>query len=136
MDEYRLLIYLLELCEKNGQRYDQHYFDIDNMLIENLYEKYQIEPTLEELQQVVDRCYARSWLEHAYMSGSQYKGLKLTTTGSGVATSKRKSDEAKNSRPFLKKASDYIEEHKGLFVLLGSLIAITGLLITISKGGG
>ncbi len=136
MDEYKLLIYLLEYCEENGKRYKHYDIDINSELIEKLHNKYGIQPTIEELQSISDRCYARSWLEHTYIGRGKYDGLKLTDTGAGVATSKRKSLQANQNRPPLKKASDYIEDHKGLFVLLCTLIAIVGLIKTFSSSNG
>mgnify|MGYP001627918923 CR=1 FL=1 len=137
MDEYKLLIHVLEFCEESGNRHNNVHFDVDHKLVEELYERYGVEPTIDELKQIVDRCYAREWLEHAYLGSGRHNGLKLTSKGMGVATSKRKSEEARKNRPALKKASDYIEEHKGLFVLLGSLIALAGLIISyLAKGSG
>jgi len=137
MDEYKLLIHFLEFCEENGHRQGDVHFDVDRKLVDELYERYGIQPSIEELKIIVDRCYAREWLEHAYLGSGRHNGLKLTTKGVGVATSKRKSQESCQNRPLLKKASDYIDDHKGLFVLLGSAIAIYGLIISIlTKGAG
>lgn len=137
MDEYKLLIHILAFCEENGNRHSNVRFDVDHELVEELYDRYGVQPSIDELKKIVDRCYAREWLEHAYLGGGRHNGLKLTSKGMGVATSKRKSEELRNNRPSLKKTSDYIEDHKGLFVLLGSLIALAGLIISyLAKGSG
>ncbi len=120
MDEYNLLIHVLELCEENGNRHSNVHFNVDHKLVEELYDRYGVHPSIDELKQIVDRCYAREWLEHAYLGGGRHNGLKLTPKGMGVATSKRKSEELRKKRPLPKKVSDYIEDHNGLFVLLGS----------------
>lgn len=135
MDEYKLLIHILEFCEENGSRYENVHFDIGHRLVEELYDRYGVEPSIDELKKIADRCYAREWLGYAYIGGGRHNGLKLTTKGMGVATSKRKSAELRKNRPLLKKISDYIDEHKGLFVLLGSAIAFSGLIISILKKG-
>jgi len=57
--------------------------------------------------------------------------LNITPKGLGVARSKQKSDELKASRSFLKKVSDYIEDHKGLFIALASLFGLVTLTIKI-----
>ncbi len=103
MDEYKLLIHILEFCEENGNRHGHVHFDVDHKLVEELYGRYGIQPSIDELKKIVDRCYAREWLEHAYLGSGRHNGLKLTTKGMGVATSKRKSDELRKSRPLLKK---------------------------------
>lgn len=137
MDEYKLLLHILEYCEEHGNRYDHVHFNVDHELVEELYDRYDLQPTIEELKALVDRCYAREWLEHAYLGGGRHKGLKLTAKGMGVAVSKRKSDEMKSRRTPFKKVSDYIEEHKGIFLLLGFLVAAIGLISTlVSRGFG
>lgn len=136
MDEYKLLIHILEFCEENGNTYKNVHFDINHELVEELYDRYGIQPSVDELKAIADRCYAREWIEKMYIGSGRHNGLKLTAKGIGVAISKRKSDEIRKSRSFFKRTSDYIEDHKGIFVLLGSLIALIGLVVTIlSKGG-
>jgi hypothetical protein len=137
MDEYKLLIHILEFCEENGNRHENVHFDVDHELVEEIYDRYGVQPSIDELKTIVDRCYAREWLEHAYIGSGRHNGLKLTSKGMGVATSKRKSEELLEKRPLLKMVSDYIEDHKGLFVLLGSLTALAGLIISyLAKGFG
>jgi hypothetical protein len=136
MNEYKLLIYIFEFCEENGSLYKNFHFDINHKLVEELYKKYRLEPTIEELETIADRCYAREWLEHTYLGSGKYNGLKLTQKGMGVAISKRKVEEKKNDRTRLKKASDYIEEYKGIFILLAVLTAIAGVAVTLLVGGG
>ncbi len=135
MDEYKLLIHILELCEENGNRPGDIHFDVDHKLVEALYDRDGIQPSIDELKAIVDRYYARGWLGHAYLGSGRHNGLKLTPKGLGVAISKRKSQELSKNRPVMKKASDYIESHKGLLVLLGSLIALSSLIISISTEG-
>ncbi|MDG4812885.1 hypothetical protein P8629_07680 [Hydrogenovibrio sp. 3SP14C1] len=137
MDEYKLLIHVLKFCEENGSRHSNVHFDVDHKLVEELYDRYGVQPSIDELKQIVDRCYARDWLEHAYYGSGRHNDLKLTSKGMGVATSKRKSEELRKNRPLPKKVSDYIEDHKGLFVLLGSCIALASLIISfLAKGSG
>lgn len=131
MDEYKLLIHILEFCEENGSTYKNVHFDINHELVDELYEKYGVEPTVDDLKAIADRCYAREWLEHMYIGGGKHNGLKLTAKGMGVAISKRKVEEERKSRTLLKKSSDYIEQHKGIFVLLGAIAAIAGVVATL-----
>ncbi len=84
MDEYKLLIHILEYCEENGNRYDHVHFDVDHKLVEELYVRYGVQPSVGELKKIIDRCYAREWLEHMYLGGGPHNGLKLTTKGVGL----------------------------------------------------
>lgn len=131
MDEYKLLIHILELCERNGTRHDHIYFDVNNDLVENLYRDCGVRCTVEDLKIITDCCYTRGWVTHTSIGNGKYIQLQLTTKGMGVAYSKRKSDDLKKNRTRLKKTSDYIDDHKGLFVLLGALIAISSLIIPL-----
>ena len=64
----------------------------------------------------------------------KYGQLGLTTTGLGVVRSRQRKAEALANRISLKKVSDYIEDHKGLFVALGAAIAVAGLLLKLFMG--
>ena len=134
INEYHLLIHIVKYCESNGSRHDHVTCNIDHELIEDLYDQYGIEPTIQELQIIVDRCLARDWLSHTFIGGDKYKALSLTSKGFGVAISKRRTEEELQSRSSLKKASDYIENHKGIFLLIGTIIALTGIITTIYYG--
>ena len=85
---------------------------------------------LDQLQLLADRCLAREWLEHTQLGG-QYTNLALTSTGVGVVRSRQASAEKLAQRSWPKKASDYIEDHKGLFIALGAAIALAGLMIKV-----
>ena len=90
--------------------------------------------TLEALQKAADKCFAHEWLEHAELGCGKYGGLRITPKGVGAARSKRKSEELKASRGRLKKVSDYIEDHKGLFVVLGFLLALATFALKLLGG--
>ena len=87
--------------------------------------------TLEELQGATDKCLAHEWLKCSYLGVDKYAHLQITSKGIGAARSKQKADELKLSRSFLKKTSDYIVDHQGLFVILGFLIALATFSLKI-----
>ena len=137
MDEFKLLIHILEFCEGSGNRASNFHFDVDHELVEKLYERYGVQPSIDELKTIVDRCYARQWLDRTCMGSSRHSGFKLTSKGMGIANSKRKSQQRRQSRPLVKKVSDYMEDHKGLFILAGFLITLASLIISyLTKGFG
>lgn len=77
---------------------------------------------------------ANEWLEHAAMGAGKYGNLRLTTTGFGVAKSRQRKQELLNEKSIFKKTSDFIENHKGIFIVFGSAIALAGLLVKIFSG--
>lgn len=79
--------------------------------------------TISDLEKAVDKCVANEWVAHRSL-GDKYRSLGITTKGVGAVRSRARAEEIKASRTWLKKSSDYIEDHKGLFVFLGFLIAL------------
>lgn len=124
MPEFKILNNVLDYMESKGMTYKQVEITIDEELIEEINTVNKSSHTIEELQKAVDKCFAHEWLKRRGMGGNKYSHLQITPKGVGAARSKQRSDDLKKSRSFLKKASDYIEDHKGLFIVLGFLLAI------------
>jgi len=137
-DEYDFLDHFYQEMLRVGQARNLIRLSVNARMVEEIYKKSAISVTENELQKMADICLANSWVEHTAMGVGQYGNLQLTTTGFGVAKSKQKKTELLNNRSVFKKVSDYIEDHKGLFILLGFMIAIAGLLIKYygSNGNG
>lgn len=135
-DEYDFLDLFYQEMLEVGQARNLVRLSVNARMVEDIYDKSAISVTEGELQRAADICLANSWVKHTTMGVGQYGNLQLTTTGFGVAKSKQKQAELLNNRSIMKKASDYIEEHKGLFILLSFVIAIAGLLIKYYGGNG
>ncbi len=135
--EYDLLDFYYQRMLDEGSGRNLVRFSIDNQLVEIIYEKTDHSLSESELQKLADVCLANNWLEHTSMAG-KYGNLCLSTTGLGIATAKRRQKEIESNKSFLKKTSEYIEDHKGLFLLLGALVAIVGVVIKLygSSGNG
>lgn len=131
MNDEILLIHMVEEMEKEGVSYRLMEYSIDDRTVEELYEKYKLEVTLESLHRLADKYFSHEWIEHRTCGGGKYSSLSITPKGVGAARSKIKSDQLVKDRSFLKKASDYIEDHKGLFILLGFILALATLAIKI-----
>ncbi len=63
--------------------------------------------------------------------GAKYNHLRLTTTGFGAAKSRQRRAEMLQQRSPTKKVSDYVVEHRGLFMVLGFLLALASFTFTI-----
>jgi hypothetical protein len=131
--EYDLLRLLVLEMEEKGVTRNMVHLDVDEKVIGRMRDALHVSVTLHEAQRLADKCLAHEWLEHTFMGSGQYGALTLTTTGHGVVRSMQAKEAAKAKRSLLKKASDYIEDHKGLFVVLGVIIALAGV---ITKMGG
>jgi hypothetical protein len=124
--EFEILANIIDYMEKNGVTAKLVRLDVDQKLVNAIYSKSGTQYSILELQKAVDKCIAHEWLTHRSI-GEKYKYLGITPKGVGAARSKEKSEEMKRSRTKIKRASDYIEDHKGLFLFLGFLIALLTL---------
>jgi hypothetical protein len=122
MAEFKILAYIIDSMEANGVTSQVVKFEVDQKFANEISSKYGIRYTVSDLEKAVDKCIANEWL--ANRSFEKYKDIGITPKGEGAARSKIKSEENKSSQTIIKKASDFIEEHKGLFVLFGFLIAL------------
>lgn len=133
MAEYALLNNVVEYMEENGHTYKTVHLSVDSDLVLEINEKSKNKFTLEQLQKAADKCLAHEWLQHAYLGSDKYHGLQITPKGIGVARSKKRAEELKANRSVFKKMSDFIEEHKGLFVVLGFLLALATFALKLSE---
>ncbi|MEB3310900.1 MAG: hypothetical protein VKJ02_11760 [Snowella sp.] len=134
-NEYDFLdLFYQEMLER-GQPINLIVLSIDARMVCSINEKFKISVTQNSLQKIADICLANSWIKYISLGG-QYRNLQLTTTGFGVVKSKRKQVEQLSNRSIFKKASDYIEDHKGLFILFGFIIGLAGLFINFYRNIG
>lgn len=135
MDESVLAILnsIVNFMETNGATRTTVFFDIDEKLVNGIYESTGHQYSLEELKKASDKCIAHEWLTHRSI-GEKYRSLGITEKGVGIVRSIRQQEIAKKNRKPLKKASDFIEDHKGLMVFLGFVVALAGLFVKFIGG--
>ena len=121
--EFKKLNYFLDCMESTGSNRNLVRLSINQALVEEINIKNKTNYSLSDLQKATDKCLAHEWLEHKAL-GEKYTYLGITSKGVGAARSKQASESLKASRTLFKKVSDSIEEHKGLFVLLGIILAL------------
>lgn len=123
MPEFKILANIIGFMETNGVTAKVVTFEVDQKLADEINSAHGTDYSVSDLERAVDKCVANEWIAHRSL-GEKYKYLGITPKGVGAARSKARSEEIKASRTPLKKVSDYIEEHKGLFVVLGFLVAL------------
>lgn len=131
VSEEDILRVFVEEMETRGENRKLVSLDVNQPMLERINSAKGSNIDLEQLRRMADRCLANEWLEHTVMGAGKYGHLSLTTTGVGVVRSRQRKEDALAKRTLLKKASDYIEDHKGLFVALGAAIAVMGLLLNV-----
>jgi len=132
--EFDLLEVYVEEMERLGKSRKFVRFNIDDSMAGKIGSKFGSEVTLEQAKAFADRCLANEWLEYTGIGAGKYGNLILTTSGFGVVRSRQRQREILAARSFLKRASDYIVDHKGLFIALGVLIALATLLVKLLGG--
>lgn len=123
MPEFKIIANVIDFMEANGITANMVTFEVDQKLVDDINAKYETNYSVPDLEKSVDKCIANEWITRRSMS-DKYKFLNITKKGLGAARSRARAEEIKASRTRLKKVSDYIEDHKGLFVFLSILIAI------------
>ncbi len=132
--EFDLLEIYVEEMEQLGESRKFVRLSIDDSMAARIGSKFGSEVTLKQVQGLADRCLANEWLEYTGIGTGKYGNLIITTSGFGVVRSRQRHQEILEARSFPKKVSDYIEDHKGLFVVLGVAIALAGLLVKLFGG--
>ena len=128
--EYDLLESAVIYMEKEGVKPNLVIFNIDHEQIEDIYDNTGREYSIDQLKKAADYCFVHGFIDHRSIS-DKYSELRLTEKGMGIVRSKRKQQEILRNRSLLKKLSDYIEDHKGLFVFLSATIALVTLILSI-----
>lgn len=124
MPEFKILNNIIDYMESTGSTYKVVMISIDQKLVDEINKSNGTKLSLKELEIATDKCLAHEWLKYTSMGGGKYSSLGITPKGIGVARSKKKAEELKKSRSWLKKVSDYIEDHKGLFIAFAFLLAL------------
>lgn len=132
--EFDILEVYVEEMERRGESRKFVRLSVDDSFAVRMGSKLGSEVTLEQVQSLTDRCLANEWLEHTGIGAGKYGNLALTTSGFGVVRSRQLHREILATRSFIKRASDCIEDHKGLFIALGVAIGLVGLLVKMFAG--
>ena len=127
--EYKLLVHHVNGMEAQGQTRKGYVFDIDDRLVESLYEQDNVTTTLPELEKACNYCVTHEYIEHRGVS-NKYGFLSLTEKGVGVVRSIKASEKISRDRGPAKKLSDWVLDHKGLVALGGLLLAVISFLIS------
>ena len=104
--------------------------DIDENFVMIINSNIKGDLSLNECEKLADICLANEWLEHTVMGG-KYGQLRLTTAGFGVVKSKQVQKESREKRSLLKKTSDYVNDHSGVFILLSFAVSLFSLIVAM-----
>ena len=130
ISEQEILSIFVERMETHGVTQDKFCLSI-NEIAERIQLKKNKSVDLDELQKLLNKCKANKCLEQNFMGSGEYDNLRLTTKGLGVFKSYQYKIELLHKPSLLQKASDFFDSIKGLFIALGSSIALFSAIITL-----
>ncbi|MCG3676149.1 hypothetical protein [Aliarcobacter butzleri] len=128
-EERVFLEYFVDNMESKGLTIKTVHISFSEEELKEINEKYKTKITLEKMREVLNKLLSHEYLKRAYLNGDNFSGLELTLKGLGVVNSLRSKEETKKKRKLLKKISDYVEDHKGIFLVLGFLITVITLFL-------
>ena len=120
--------------ERHGVNRKLVRMDLDEEAALQIGEKLSVSVSLQRLQTLADKCLAQEWIEHTSIGPNQYSALAITASGLGVVRSRQRKSEIMTNRSLLKKVSDFVEDHKGLFAIIGIILAATTLVLKLLLG--
>lgn len=130
-EEQVILFHFVDTMEKEGHTINIVHISFTDSEREIINQKYKIQITIEKMEEVLNRLLSHEYLKYTTMGGEPFSNLQLTLKGLGIVNSIRSKEEQKKQKSFLKRASDYVEDHKGLFLALGFVIALTTLFLNL-----
>jgi len=130
LTEFDLLSLFVDEMVRQGVSKNLVHMNIDDEMAAKASAKAGRDIVTEDLKRLADKCFAAEWLQHSTIS-ERYSYLQLTSTGLGVVRSRQAKQERLSNRTIFKKASDFIEDHKGLIAALSFLLALAGAITTI-----
>lgn len=86
-----------------------------------------------ELEEVLNKCFAKHWIKNSAMMGSRYLGVVLTKEGFSAYETFTNVEKSLKNRSNFKKFSDFIEGHKGIFTAMHWIVSVIALLVAILK---
>lgn len=121
--EEDILRVFVDKMEAEGSTRNSISLNIDKSMVEKINRTKGTNIDLGQLQKLAGKCITNEWLVRLETNKS-YNSLQLTPKGHSIIISR----EALAKRTWSKRASDYIDDRKGLFTLLTIILAIAGLI--------
>lgn len=132
VDKFRFLNHFLETMELRGEVASLVFINVNTEFVTDFNKRYKTKHTLEEFVKLVDVCKAHEWVKCTAGGRGPHGNLVITSKGVAAIRSKNESDRRKSERSAIKKLSDCIEDHKGLFVVFGFIIALATFYLKIN----
>ena len=127
VSEEDILEVFVEKMKAEGLTLNSVTLNVDNSMVDKINNAKETNIDLEQLHELAKRCIANEWIIRLETNRS-YNCFQLSTKGLGVINSRQIKEGILTKRTWLKKASDYIKDHEGLFGIgIGAIIAIAGL---------
>lgn len=128
-EERIFLEYFVDTMEKQGLTLKAIHISFMQEELKKINEKYSMHISIDQMETNLNKLLTHEYLKHAFISGDKFSCLQLTLKGLGVVNSLKKKEQLNINKGRLKRISDYVEDHKGLFLVFGFLIALATLVL-------
>ncbi len=132
-EEKAILSYFVDEMESKGYTRQTVLVSFTDDVVQTINDKHSTTISGDTLDVSIKKLLASEHLTQKCMSGCKNSNLQITSKGVAVVTSLRAKEAQLKNRSWDKKVSDYIENRKGLFILLGSLGTIAGIITLILR---
>jgi hypothetical protein len=127
-----LLNYLVFEMEKQGFVTTNYHFSLDEEFVDLCNGFCNSNSNLNEYTNILNQCITQEYI--ARTTFDLWSNLAITRKGMGVVLSNRRVKEIRESRTRFNKISDFVEEHKAVSIIIGTIISIFTLIGIFWKG--
>ncbi|MCL9682740.1 hypothetical protein [Legionella maioricensis] len=124
-----LLNFLVSEMEKKGLVITNYTFALDNEFVRACNEFCGTSSKIDKYREILQQCITHEYIRNKTVS--PLTCLAITQKGVGIVSSNRRSKEIDDSKTCLKKLSDIVLEHHGLFIAIGVILALITLFIKL-----
>jgi hypothetical protein len=128
-EEQAILFHFVDTMEKEGHTINLVHISFTDSEREIINKQYNTKITNETMEEILNRLLSHEYIKHTTFGSEAFSNLQLTLKGLGIVNSIRNREEQKKQKSFLKKASDYVEDHKGLFLAFGFVVTLITLIL-------
>ncbi|PRM96017.1 hypothetical protein CJ673_03825 [Aliarcobacter cryaerophilus] len=128
-EERVFLEYFVNTMEQEGLTLKAVYISFTQEELQKINKIYSTNISMSQMETNLNKLLSHEHLKHAFIGEDKFSGLQLTLKGLGVVNSLKKKEESNKNKGMLKRVSDYVEDHKGIFLVLGFLITLITLFL-------
>jgi len=130
-EEKAILSYFVNEMESKGLTKNSVLITFSDAVLQEINNNYSTSLNDENLDTYINKLLASEHIKQRCMSGCKNSNLQITSKGVAVITSLRAKEELLQNRTFLKRVSDFIDNHKGIISLIAIVLALVSFVLRL-----